>query len=249
MIDWSVCSEPNIRLQRLYRKGYHLGVFVSVGKAEHAASFQTTPRALHQDLRPSSRRALRGAANIRLYFRPALRCSCEPGRTTPSDSFLCPKAVCLVHIRCRSELSGPCTYRVSMCVPAAWPVICWNEGVGRLWSWLHRRRSLRWVAQSDVAIFFELSRTCKTTLSTNAFRFTMECGQAALQLSPSRKIAQRGISSRTMMWALRRSAPKPITRGTGYGMALVERVVRRHGGRVWAEGELRHGTCPYYMLA
>jgi two-component system NtrC family sensor kinase len=106
----------------------------------------------------------------------------------------------------------------------------------------------------------KLVRILLDNLLGNAWKFTSRRDAAEVGLG---KILDRGelvffvrdngagfdMSHATRMFApFQRLHSDAEFRGTGIGLATVQRIVERHGGRIWAEGALGKGATLYFTL-
>ncbi len=97
-------------------------------------------------------------------------------------------------------------------------------------------------------------------LLSNALKFTrgrrravIEIGKLTQSGRPVVFVRDNGIGFKTewasqLFSAFRRLHDRKDFEGTGIGLAIVHRVVQRHGGRIWAAGEPDRGATIYFTL-
>jgi len=105
-----------------------------------------------------------------------------------------------------------------------------------------------------------LLRMALENLLTNAWKFTskhpsarVEFGRIEADEGPVYFLRDDGVGFdrrdiAQLFSPFQRLHKEPDFDGCGIGLATVERVIRRHGGRIWAEGEVEGGAAFFFTL-
>lgn len=106
----------------------------------------------------------------------------------------------------------------------------------------------------------QLIRQVYANLLTNAVKFTRNREEACIETGCCKDRGEHiyyvrdngsGFDSadREKLFILfQRLGNAADTEGTGAGLAIVDRIIRRHGGRVWAEGKIGEGATFFFAL-
>lgn len=111
-------------------------------------------------------------------------------------------------------------------------------------------------AKADENLIYQ----CWSNLISNAIKFTGKTENAWIQVSGLKKDGENIYCVKDngagfdMQYAdrlfkeFKRLHTEKNFEGTGAGLAIVKRVIERHGGRVWAEGKVGEGASFYFAL-
>ncbi|HYU26215.1 MAG TPA: ATP-binding protein [Thermoanaerobaculia bacterium] len=103
-----------------------------------------------------------------------------------------------------------------------------------------------------------LMRAVLENLMSNAWKFTRKHKSATIEFGVARQNGSAALYVRDdgagfdpgaaakMFRAFQRLHSRDEFEGTGIGLATVERILQRHGGKIWAEGEVEKGATFYF---
>ena len=125
-----------------------------------------------------------------------------------------------------------------------------------------RDRDIRWDISDLPAVWGDASMLYLVFLNLvgNGLKFTRSRSQAVIEIGYLKEeaehiffVSDNGIGfdmqySDKLFGVFQRLHTDEVAEGTGIGLANVERIVQRHGGRVWAEGKVGEGAVFYVAL-
>lgn len=127
-------------------------------------------------------------------------------------------------------------------------------------------RRVEFSAQRGLEVWGDprLLRVALVNLIGNAWKFTEKESEARISFGMDEKLSQRSLVpvyyvrdngagfnmayADKLFGAFQRLHAADEFEGTGIGLATVQRVVRRHGGQIWAEGEVGRGATFYFTM-
>jgi signal transduction histidine kinase len=132
---------------------------------------------------------------------------------------------------------------------------------GRL-RFMHPERSVETIVEDGLTVMADPRALdiVLTNLLGNAWKFTSKREHARIELAalpgePATYVVRdngvgfdQGQAGR-LFGVFQRLHPANEFEGTGIGLATVQRLIQRHGGKVWAEGEVNRGASVYFTLA
>jgi light-regulated signal transduction histidine kinase (bacteriophytochrome) len=120
-------------------------------------------------------------------------------------------------------------------------------------------RAVSFVINEDLAVEGDphLLRVVMDNLIGNAWKFTSKTKDAVIEFGSCPNgaffVRDNGVGfdmkySEKLFGAFQRLHGMTEFAGTGIGLATVQRIIHRHGGRVWAEGAVDQGATFYFAV-